>query len=138
MTQYLIMRRTSAMSFYCWLLWLGFIALGTGFGFFFGWLLWVKLALLGFGAVVTLRTIVLTATSYAAKWRQILSALLQPILCIVVFLVFWITFSNVITLQLLPFIVLSPIISYAAVYPVPSLHRSARKKHLRFARDAAL
>jgi putative membrane protein len=111
-----IMRRTSAMSFYCWLLWLGFAALGTVLGFFFGWLLWVKLVLLGFAAVVTLRTIVITATSNSAKWRQILSALLQPILCIAVFFVFWAIIAGNLTLQFLPFIVLSPIISYTAVY----------------------
>jgi len=109
------MRRTSAMSFYCWLLWLGFLALGVTFGFVFGPLLWVKLALLGFAAVVTLRVIVLTATSNVAKWRQILSALLSPLLCISAFLVFWAGTSNAITLQVLLFIVLAPIISYVAV-----------------------
>lgn len=112
-----IMRRTSAMSFYCWLLWLGFAALGTALSFVFSSsLLWVKLTLLGFAAVLTLRTIVVTATSNSAKWRQILSALLQPILCIIAFFVFWVTIAGNLTLQFLPFIVLSPIISYAAVY----------------------
>lgn len=111
-----IIRRTSAMSFYCWVLWLAFMALGMALGFFFGELIWFKLTLLGFGAVVTLRTIVLTATSYGAKWRQILSALLEPILCILVVLVFWITIPNIITLQILLFVLVTPIISYVAVY----------------------
>lgn len=109
------MRRTSAMSFYCWLLWLGFLTLGVTFGFFFGPLLWVKLTLLGFAAVVTLRVIVLTATSNGAKWHQILSALLHPLLCIFAFLVFWAGISNAITLQVLLFIAIAPVISYAAV-----------------------
>ncbi len=111
-----IIRRTLAMSFYGWLLWLFFIAIGAGLSLTFGWLLWVKLSLLGFAAVVTLRTIVLTATSYAAKWKQMLSALLQPILCIVAFVAFWVSTSSVIILQVLPFIVLTPIISYLAVF----------------------
>jgi len=112
-----VMRRTSAMSFYGWLLWLGFIALGLALGYLLSnWLLWVKLTLLGFGAVITLRTIVLTATSSAEKWRQALSALLQPVLCMVVFFVFWVSIAGNLTLQFLPFIVLSPIISYVAVY----------------------
>ncbi len=111
-----VMRRTSAMSFYCWLLWLGFMALGAGLGYVFGWLLWVKLTLLGFAAVVTLRTLVIAATSSGARWRQITSTLLQPALCIAVFFAFWTSIAGGITLQFLPFIVLSPIISYAAVY----------------------
>src|SRR5665648_472827 len=109
-------RRTSAMSFYCWLLWLGFLALGVALGFIFGWLLWVKLTLLGFAAVLTLRVIVLSSTSNSAKWRQVLSASLQPILCITAFLAFWMSISNTLTLHVLPFIVLAPIISYTAVY----------------------
>ncbi len=121
-------RRTSAMSFYGWLLWLGFIALGTFLGFFFGWLLWVKLTLLGFGAVITLRIIVLTATSHEAAWRQLLAALLQPILCIVVFLLFLVTFSNTIVLQIFPFLLFSPIISYAATYLLfNSINRLGKK-----------
>ncbi len=108
-------RRILAMSFFGWLLWLAFIALGVGLGYAFGWLLWVKLCLLGFGAVLTLRILVFSATSYAAKWKQALSTLLQPILCIVAFLVFWVRLSSAITLQVVLFIVLSPIIGYVAV-----------------------
>jgi putative membrane protein len=108
-------RRILAMSFFGWLLWLAFIALGVGLGYAFGWLLWVKLCLLGFGAVLTLRILVFSATSYAAKWKQALSTLLQPTLCIVTFLVFWVGVSSAITLQVVLFIVLSPIIGYVAV-----------------------
>jgi putative membrane protein len=111
-----IIRRTTAMSFYGWLIWLAFMALGAGLGYFFGGILWVKLTLLGFGAVLTLRVIVVTATSEASRWRQALSALLQPTLCIAVLIVFWSSISNTIPLQVLPFAVLAPIISYAAVF----------------------
>jgi putative membrane protein len=112
-----VMRRTSAMSFYCWLLWLAFMALGAGLGFLFGsWILWVKLTLIGFAAVLTLRIMVLSATSLVAKWRQITSALLQPILCIALLLGFWASISTSIIQQVLPYIILSPIISYIAVY----------------------
>ncbi len=112
-----VMRRTSAMSFYCWLLWLAFMALGAGLGFLFGsWILWVKLTLIGFAAVLTLRIMVLSATSLVAKWRQITAALLQPILCIALLLGFWASISTSIIQQILPYIILSPIISYVAVY----------------------
>ena len=84
------MRRTLAVSFVCWVFWLVFIVLGVGLSFAFGWLLWVKLCLLGFAAVVTLRVIVFNATSSSApRWRLLLSILLEPVLCIVAFLVFW-------------------------------------------------
>jgi putative membrane protein len=113
----LVIRRTMAMSFYGWLLWLGFMALGAGLGYFFQFqLLLVKLTLLGFGAVLTLRVIVITATSDAVKWRQVFSALLQPMLCIVAFIFFWSGILNSITFQVLPFVVLAPIISYTAVF----------------------
>ncbi|MCL5878001.1 MAG: DUF2070 family protein [Candidatus Bathyarchaeota archaeon] len=111
-----IIRRTIAMSFYGWLLWLAFMALGTGLGYFFGGLLWVKLTLLGFGTVLTLRVIVITATSETPRWRQALSAFLQPVLCIAALLVYWSSISNAILLQVLPFVVLAPIISYTAVF----------------------
>ncbi|MCW3995666.1 MAG: DUF2070 family protein [Candidatus Bathyarchaeota archaeon] len=109
-------RRTLAMSFYGWLLWIAFIAIGAGVGTMFGPLLWVKLSLLGFAAVITLRTIVLTATSFAAKWQQLLTAFLQPMLCIISFVVLWISTATVALLQVLPFIVFAPIITYLAVY----------------------
>lgn len=109
-------RRTSGMSFYCWLLWLALMALGTGLGYFFGWLLWVKLTLLGFATVLTLRSLVVSSTSEGATWRQIASIMLQPVLSIAVLLVFWTTITGSLTLQFLPFIILAPIISYAATY----------------------
>jgi len=109
-------RRTAGMSTYCWLLWLAFMALGTTLGYFFGWLLWVKLTLLGFAAVLTLRALVISATSDSARWRQIISILLQPLLSIVVLLAFWATVLGNLSMPFLPFIILAPIISYAAVY----------------------
>ena len=109
-------RRNLALSAVCWLIWLVFIILGVGLSFWFSLLLWVKLSLLGFAAVVTLRVLVFSATSTAAKWRQFLSILLEPVLSIIAFLVFWAYISNSIVLQVLPFLFLSPIISFAAVY----------------------
>lgn len=111
------MRRTLALSLAGWLFWLFFIAVGVGLGFAFGPLLWVKLCLLGFAVVLTLRFIVFTATSSAARWRGLMSTLLQPVLAIVVFLVFWVGYPSVIsvTWQVLLFVVASPIIGFIAV-----------------------
>jgi len=111
------MRRTLGLSFACWLIWLVFIVLGVGLSFWFGWLIWVKLSLLGFAAVVTLRFLVFNATSTSAKWRLLLSILLEPALSVVAFFVFWeIAISNSLVLGVLPFVILSPIIGYVAVY----------------------
>src|SRR3990170_3684730 len=47
-----VLRRTVALSLFCWILWLFFIILGVAFGAAFGspwW--WIKLCLLGFSAV---------------------------------------------------------------------------------------
>jgi putative membrane protein len=110
-----IPRRILALSFYGWFLWIAFIALGTSVGYIFGWLLWVKISLIGFAAVVTLRIIVFASVSFAERRKQIIAMLLQPILCIVAFLLFWIQNFSMVALQVAIFIIVSPIIAYSAI-----------------------
>ena len=125
-----LLRRTLALSLFCWLLWLFFIAIGVVLGFAFGWLLWVKLCLLGYAAVVTLRGVVFIATSSAAMWRKLLSVLLNPTLCIVAFLAFWGGISSAILIQILPFLVISPIIGCVVVFLfLSSLDRLGQKTY---------
>ena len=57
-----------------------------------------------------------------------MSILLEPFLSIVAFLVFWTTISNTIVFQVLPFVILSPIISFTAVYLLLSSIDSLGKK----------
>jgi putative membrane protein len=109
------LRRTLLLSLFSWLFWLLFLVAGVGLSFPFGFLLWVKLCLLGYSAIITLRIIVLMTTSTAASWRKGLSVLLQPTLCLAVFVVFWTAVSSVIPLQVLPFIIISPVIGFVAV-----------------------
>jgi putative membrane protein len=109
------LRRILVLSLASFGFWLIFIVFGVGLTFLFGWLIWVKLSMLGYAVVITLRIIVLTATSMASGWRKGLSVLLQPTLCMVAFLFFWAGLSSAITLQILVFIVVSPIISFVAV-----------------------
>jgi putative membrane protein len=124
-------RRTLGLSFACWLIWLFFIVLGVGLSFWFGLLIWVKLGLLGFAAVVTLRFLVFNATSSSAKWRQVLSVLLEPALSVVAFLVFWeVAIANSFILGILPFVILSPVIGYVAVYLLlSSIDRFGKKNY---------
>ncbi|MCJ7793370.1 DUF2070 family protein, partial [Candidatus Bathyarchaeota archaeon] len=93
-------------------------------------LLWVKLCLLGYAAVVTLRGVVFIATSSATMWRKLASVLLNPTLCIVAFLVFWSGISSAILIQILPFLVISPIIGCVAVFLfLSSLDRLGQKTY---------
>lgn len=110
------LRRTLAVSLVGWLVWLVFNVLGIALSVPFGFLIWVKLCLLGSAAVITLRIIVLIATSTSAQWRKGISILLQPTLCLVAFVVFWVNTLVAFPLtQVLIFILISPLICFLAV-----------------------
>jgi putative membrane protein len=111
-----ILRRTVALSLFCWVLWAFFILLGVAFGLAFDVSWWIKLSLLGFGAVLTLRLIVFIATSSAGTLRQVLSALLWPYICIGGFMVFWSGVSIEIINQVLPYLIITPIVGGLAVF----------------------
>jgi putative membrane protein len=111
-----ILRRTVAMSLFCWILWVFFLILGVAFGIVFDVSWWFKLSLLGFGAVLTLRIIVLLATSSADSARRLLSALLWPYLCVGAFIGFWSSITGNPVTQTLPYLILTPIIAYVAVF----------------------
>ncbi len=110
------LRRTIALSLFCWILWLGFIVLGVVFGTMFDLLWWIKLCLLGFAAVLTLRTVAFIATSSEAILRRLLSSLLQPFLCVAVFMVFWLRIPSVAPIQVLPFLVIAPIVGCTSAF----------------------
>jgi len=104
-----VLRRTMALSLFCWVLWMFFIVLGVAFGAFFGWLWWVKLCLLGFAAVTTFRAVVFIATSSVGFLRRLLASLFSPLLCIAPFMVFWASLDSALPLKFLPFLVISTI-----------------------------
>jgi putative membrane protein len=104
-----VLRRTVALSLFCWVLWMLFIILGDAFGAFFGWLWWVKLCLLGFAAVTTFRAVVFIATSSVGVIRRLIASLLSPLLSIAPFMVFWANINSAIPLQFLPFLVISAV-----------------------------
>jgi len=76
-------RRTAALSLFCWGLWLLFILVGVAIGML------VRLCLLGFSAVLILRLIVFNSTSSTGSKRLLAASLLQPFPCIIPFLLFW-------------------------------------------------
>ena len=122
-----LLRRTHVLSLFSLVFWLIFILIGTGLGFAFGWQLWEKFTLIGFAAIVTLRIIVFMATSDADVWRRGLSILLLPVLCLLPFVAFWAA-SGISLLQILPFIVLAPIVGLLTAllffYPIDRLGRA--------------
>jgi len=78
----------------------------------------------------TLRFIVISATSSAAKWRQTLSILIQPVLAVTLFMVFWETLSSLTVLPVLLFIIMAPIIAFLAVYMLlSSIDRLGKKAY---------
>jgi len=76
-------RRTAALSLFCWGLWFLFILVGVAIGML------VRLCLLGFSAVLILRLIVFNSTSSTGSKRLLAASLLQPFPCIIPFLLFW-------------------------------------------------
>jgi putative membrane protein len=104
-----VLRRTVALSLFCWVLWMFFIIPGVAFGAFFGWLWWVKLCLLGFAAVTTFRAVVFISTSSVGFLRRIVASLLSPILCITPFMVFWASLNSALLMPFLYFLVISTI-----------------------------
>jgi putative membrane protein len=111
-----ILRRTVALSFFCWIFWAFFLIIGIVFGIVIDTLWWFKLSLLGFGAVLTLRFVVLIATSSSSHIRQILAALFWPYLCIGTFLACWANISGNVLISSLPYVIVAPIVAYVAVF----------------------
>ena len=121
-----VIRRTSALSLFCWILWLVFIFPGVFLGFW----LWVKLCLLGFGAVITLRAVVFFSTSTAGLARGALASWINPFFCVIPFLVYWTMISGFSFVQVLPFLILAPILSFASANLLVSLiDRLGRKSY---------
>src|SRR4030067_2288257 len=86
-----VIRRTAALSLFCWILWLVFIVPGVLLGFW----LWVKLCLLGFAAVMTLRAVVFFSTSTAGLTRGGAASMLSPFFLMIPFLIYWTVINGV-------------------------------------------
>ena len=83
------LRRTAGLSLFSWFFWLFFVFIGVAAAKLLDLSWWIRLCLLGFSAVLTLRLIVLGATSSVHYKRLLTAALLQPFSCMIPFLVLW-------------------------------------------------
>jgi putative membrane protein len=110
------LRRTLVLSFVGWVFWLIFILIGLVFSFPFGSLIWVKLCFVGYAAVVTLRAVVFIATSSATTWKNLTAVLVNPILCIVAFVVFWTTIPALNLIQISPLLIIFPVVACGTVF----------------------
>jgi putative membrane protein len=94
------LKRTTALSLFCWVLWFFFIFVGVAFGLRWG----IRLCLLGFSAAMILRLIVLFSSSSKSYKRLLAASLLQPFSCIIPFLAFWAITDYTVTSLMLFFI----------------------------------
>jgi len=83
------LRRTTGLSLFCWVFWLFFIFIGVIIAVWFGSIWWIRLCLLGFSAVLIFRLTVLNATSFKSYSKLLAASFLQPIPCVLQFMVLW-------------------------------------------------
>ncbi len=108
------LKRTTGLSVFCWGLWLFFIFIGVAVAMPFGLAWWVRLCLLGFSAVLILRLIVFSSTSFMSHKRHVAASALQPFLCIIPFLILWASMGYPITIYTFLFFIFSLTVGLAA------------------------
>jgi putative membrane protein len=109
------LRRTMALSIFCWAVWLFFIFIGAAVGAATSALKWwIRLSLLGFSATLILRFTVFNAASSTTHKRLFAASLLQPFLSVVPFLIFWARIDYSVSVNMLAFFISSVVIGFAA------------------------
>ncbi len=109
------LRRTIAVSFFCWIFWMFFILIGIAFAVTFNSLSWwVELCLLGFSAVLIFRLIVFRSTSSMDYKRHLVASFLQPFACIIPFMVVWTKMDYITIFRVWHFFFFSPAICLVA------------------------
>jgi putative membrane protein len=111
------LRRTMALSVFCWALWLFFMLVGAVVGAVtsdLNW--WIRLSLLGFSATLILRFTVFKAASSTAYVRFLTASLLQPFLSVVPFLVLWTGINHPANASMILFLFSSTVVGLAASF----------------------
>jgi len=126
------LRRTVALSLFCWTLWFLFIFVGVAAAIIFGSSWWVKLCLLGFSAVLILRLIVFNSTSPMDYKRLLAASLLQPFPCIIPFLVLWARIDHLFTPHIPLFLIFSLGVSFLSSFSFIFLLNRVGKQTLGF------
>jgi putative membrane protein len=124
------LRRTGAVSLFCWGIWFFFSLLGIALGTVFGFVWWVRLSLFGFSIALILRLVVYRASASIGSARVLIAAYLHPFSCLLPFLVIWITVGYVVSLNMLLFLVFSPITAFLSTHLFLSLLNRVGEKWL--------
>lgn len=103
------LRRTAALSLFCWALWFSFIFVGVATALLPDSSWWVRLSLLGFSAVLVLRLVVFNSTSFMSYKRLLAASFLQPFPCVIPFLILWST-GQYLSVNLFLFLIYSPVV----------------------------
>lgn len=113
-------RRCSGLSLFSNLLWLGFLLIGSTLTLvFFSWSFWLYSQLIGFAAIIILRVIVLSFTSFGTHLAIILASLIQPVFCSVpmFYMIFSIgSFKAILLVYLVLFIFISIFVAYGFIH----------------------
>jgi len=111
------LRRTEALSLFCWVIWFLFIFLSAVIGSFFDFNWWIRLSLLGFSAVLISRSTIFAYTSnIKSKARLLTASILQPILCLIPFVALWTKIGYTFTPYFFLFLPFSIIVSLFSSY----------------------
>ena len=124
------LRRTVAVSLFCWGLWFLFIFIGAGVATVFGLQWWIRLCLLGFSAVCILRLTVFASTTSMGYKRLLVASFIQPFACMVPFLVLWVDAGYLITFFMPLFFLFALAISLLSTFGFLSLLNRVGKKTL--------
>ncbi len=108
------MRRTPAVSVFCWAIWFLFVFIGVTMGLLSGLIWWVRFCLLGFSVATMLRLIIFEATASIRCRGLLATAFLQPFFCIPPFLLLWTKMGFAPTTNMLLFLMFSPIICFVS------------------------
>jgi putative membrane protein len=125
------LRRTMALSLFCWAIWLLFIFLGAGLTVLLGleeW--WIRFCLMGFSAAIMLRLVVFSSTSAMSHARFLVVSFLQPFLCMVTFLAFWTGIGNSISIRVPAFLLFSVVVALVSTFAFLHLLNNVGKRAL--------
>lgn len=107
-------RRTVGFSLVCWALWFFFVFVGVVLAVTAGLQWWIRLCLLGFSAVMILRLVVVGSIASVSYKRILAVSLIQPFLCVVPFLIFWVFIGYSFTFYIPAFFLFSTLVALAS------------------------
>ncbi len=110
------LRRTVAVSLVCWGIWFLFSFSGIAVGIALGFDWWIRFSLFGFSIVLTLRLVIYKASASIGFARVIIASLFHPFLSLLLFLILWVILGYTISLGVLLFLILSPIVALASTH----------------------